>query len=149
MKIQFLSNSEKQSLVKELKEQYGITELNFRLIQSGKNKIRGFSGNLTKQQIQELSKILNIESLGLYLLRKEADIRLSLDFPHLIPDKITKKVIEIPEEKIKPWFKGENIELKKPSGTYIIKSQDDFIGSGKSNKERILNHIPKDRRLKH
>ncbi len=148
MKIHFIKSSEKKFLIKQLNEQFGITKIPYLLIESGKEKIRAFSGSLSKDEITNLRSFLNIESIGLYLLAKESPIRLSFDAPHLLKEQISKNIIPIDEKQLNKWLHGFDLEIKKPSGSYVISFNNDFVGLGKSNSERILNHIPKDRRLK-
>mgnify|MGYP001564790858 FL=1 len=76
--IEFVSKQEKEKLIEQLKEQFGINELLFLLLKSGKEKIRGFSGSLSNQEIMELARNVNIETIGIYLCKEERDgIRLS------------------------------------------------------------------------
>ena len=81
MKINFLKSSEKKKLVKQLDDLYGLKKLHYLLLETGKGKIRGFSGSLMKEQLRELADIARVEIIGLYLMRKEknGDLRLSLD----------------------------------------------------------------------
>ena len=148
MKIQFIRASEKKNILKQLDEQFGISKLPFLLIESGKEKVRAFSGSLSKDEILNLRSFLNIESIGLYLIAKESPIRLSFDAPHLLKEQIRNNIIVIDEKQLNKWLHGFDLDIKKPSGSYIISFNNDFVGLGKSNSEKILNHIPKDRRLK-
>lgn len=148
MNIKFIKSNEKRRLASELSEKYGVTDIPYLLIESGKEKVRAFSGHLSKEEITELNNTVNLEVMGLYFLRKEHDLRLSLDAPHLLKDQITKGIIEISEDQLRDWIRGHDLHIERPSGTYLIKFKEDFIGSGKSNGKKILNHIPKDRRLK-
>jgi hypothetical protein len=88
MKIHFIKSREKRKLLAQLKDQFGISKLPYLLIQSGKEKVRGFSGNLSKEEISLLSRTTNIEIIGLYLFKKEksGQLRLSLDSPHLLKE---------------------------------------------------------------
>jgi NOL1/NOP2/fmu family ribosome biogenesis protein len=146
MKIKFLSSKQKKLLLKELNEHFQIENLPYLLIEAGKEKVRAFSGHLSKEEIQELNQTVNIESIGLYLIKKETPIRISFDAPHILSPK--KNIIEINNEQAQTWLKGSDLPLKKPRGTYIISNNNNFIGLAKSNTESLLNHVPKDRRLK-
>jgi len=148
MKIKFIKSSEKKRIAAQLNEQFGITNLPFLLIESGKEKIRAFTGHLSKEEIKELNSTLNIESMGLYLIKREHDLRLSFDAPHLLKSQISKNILKINKEQFEQWIRGKDLQIKKPRATYIIEYEEDFIGSGKSNEEKIFNHVPKDRRLK-
>ncbi|MAG24377.1 hypothetical protein CMI47_02260 [Candidatus Pacearchaeota archaeon] len=149
MKIHFIRSNQKRKIISQLNEQFGITKVPHLLIESGKEKIRGYSGSLSKEEIQELNNILHIESLGLYLMSaRDADLRLSIEGSHFFQDQITKNTVKINPSELDKWLHGQDLNIKVPTATVIIKNQDDLIGSGKSNGEKIFNYIPKDRRLK-
>ncbi len=148
MNLHFLSSSQKKKLLSELKEQFGINSLPYLLIESGKEKLRGFSGHLSKEELSNLNRIINIELIGLYLIKKETPIRLSFDAPHLLKSQISSNILKINKEETQAWLKGANLEIKLPRGTYIIEHENNFIGCGKSNSSVLLNHVPKDRRLR-
>ena len=73
---------------------YGIEKLNFLLMKSGLDKIRGFTGNLSSEEIKLLKREINLEIVGSYLAKEEQDgIRLSFDAPNLL--KPEKNIVEI------------------------------------------------------
>ncbi len=148
MNIHFIKSSEKKEIVEELSESFGITELPFLLIESGKEKIRGFTGSLSKDEILQLGQIAYIEGIGLYLIRKEESLRLGFDATQLLSGQITKNIIDIDEKQAHEWLKGQDIEIQAPRGTVVVRCGKDFLGCGKSTSERIINHVPKERRLK-
>ena len=148
MNIHFIKTPEKRRIIAVLNEQFGIEELPYLLIESGKEKIRAFSGSLSKDEIAKLSEIANIETIGLYLIRKENKYRLGLDATNLLKEQIKNNILELTENEFQNWIRGHDIEKKAKRGIYIIKYKDDFIGCGKSNEEIIFNYVPKDRRLK-
>ena len=86
MNIRFLSSKEKKKLIEELDERFGISKdkLNYMLLETGKEKIRAFSGTMTREEIFELGKIANVEIIGLYAVKKERNLRFSLDFSVLL-----------------------------------------------------------------
>jgi len=148
MNIHFIKSSEKKRIIEQLNEQFGIESLPYLLIETGKEKIRAFSGSLSKEEISELSRTLNIEIIGQYLIKKEHDLRLSMDATQILSKQITKKVVEINEEELDLWLHGYDLPIKTERGTVILKYQSNFVGSGKSNCDKIINHVPKERRLK-
>lgn len=97
----------------ELEEQFGITKLSYILIETGKQKIRGFSGTMTKEEINELSTIANVEIIGLYLIKKERNLRLSLDATQIFQNQISKNIVEINDKQLREWLRGMNIDIKK------------------------------------
>ena len=148
MNVRFIKTPEKRRIEADLETQFGITKLPYLLLETGKEKIRGFSGSLSKEEIAKLARIANIELIGLYALKKEQDFRLTIDTTHLLKDQITKNIVELNDEQLDRWLRGFDIETKTQTGTVIIKHGSDFIGSGKSNGDKIFNYVPKDRRLK-
>ena len=146
--INFVKSNEKRKIIEQLKEQYGIEDLPFLLLKTGKEKCRGYSGHLSKEEIDELGELANIEIVGLYLIKEEHDLLLSFDTPLLLKDQIKKNILEINEKDFHSWIRGNDLDIKVPQGTYIIKFGEDFLGCGKSNGEKIFNYVPKDRRLR-
>lgn len=148
MNIHFIKSNTKRKIVSELKEQFGIESLPYLLIESGKEKIRGFSGSLSKEEINELTRLANVELIGLYIIKKEHDLRLSLDATNILKNQITKNILELNDEQFKKWIRGKDIDMKTPNGTYVILYDGNFIGCGKSNGKTLFNYIPKNRRIK-
>jgi len=150
MNVHFIKSSEKKKIVEQLNSQFGIEQLNYLLIETGKEKIRAFSGTLSKEEILELAKIANIEIIGLYSINKEHenDLRLTLDALHLLKDQISKNIIEINSDQFHKWIRGHDLDITTQKGAVIIKYMNDFVGCGKSNSEKIFNYVPKDRRLR-
>jgi NOL1/NOP2/fmu family ribosome biogenesis protein len=148
MTLRFIRSSEKNRIVDDLNKQFGITKLPYLLLEAGKEKIRAFSGSLSKEEIIKLSKLSNIEIIGIYLLKKESDYRLSFDATHLLKEQIKKNIVEISDFEYQRWIRGHDLEKESPKNTVVISYKGDFVGCGKSNEKIIFNYVPKDRRLK-
>lgn len=148
MNIHFIKSNEKRKIIEHLNQQFGIENLPYLLIESGKEKIRVFSGSLSKEEIKEISRIANIEVLGLYMIRKEHDLRLSFDSTQLLQNQINENIADINEEEYELWIRGYDLEIEKPKGTYVIRFNNDFMGCAKSDGKKLINHVPKERRLK-
>jgi len=144
MNIKYLNQTEKKKILAELANYFGITSLPFQLIETGKKKIRGFSGDFSKEDIEKLSHVTNIELIG----SKDITPRISFDALPLFKDQLTKNILEINKEQLALWLRGYDLEIPAPRGPIVIKYQDDFIGMGKSNTEKIFNYVPKERKLK-
>ena len=144
----FIRSSEKKRIIEQLNQQFGIEKIPYLLIESGREKIRAFSGSLSKEEIIQLTTITLIENIGIYFLNKEDNFRLTLDAVHILKDQIKKNIIEIDESQLHEWLRGKDLIAQIPSGPVIIKYKSDFIGYGKSTGQKILNYTPKDRRLK-
>lgn len=150
MNLNFLKSSEKKELISQLEELYGISKLDYLLLETGREKIRGFSGTMTKEEIVELSEIANVEIVGMYLFKKEGNLRISFDGTQILGDKIVKSIVKIDGENEKKWLMGENIILEGiESGIYVVQnSLGDFLGCGVSDGKKVLNYIPKERRVR-
>jgi NOL1/NOP2/fmu family ribosome biogenesis protein len=150
MNIRFIERSEKDRIIEKLKEQYGISELPYLLIMIGKEKIRAYSGSLSKVEIMELGTSVNVELIGTYLLRIEKDgIRLSHDATSLLKDKITKSIIELDDTQASSWLKGNDIFIENTGfGYFVLRNKGNLIGCGKLSQGRIVNFVPKERRIK-
>ena len=146
--ITILNTSEKKKFLEQLKEQFGIEEMPYLLIESGKEKIRGFSGNLSRDELSFLSREINVETIGCYLFKIEKQgLRLSFDAPLLLNPK--ENIIEISDEEAISWLKGKNLEYSgDKKGFVVIKNKDYFLGCGKASEGRITNFVPKERRLR-
>lgn len=148
MSFKFIQSGAKRKLIKELKEQFGIGKLPYLLLETGKKKIRGFSGTMTKEEIKELGEIANVEIVGLYLIKREGQLRLGLDGSIMLRDNVTENVIEIDNKEMNLWFHGENLDRKIDSGIYVIKNNSDFLGCGISDGKKLINFMPKERRIR-
>ena len=149
MNHKFVKSSEKKDMLKELNEQFGISELPYLLIESGKEKIRAFSGSLSKEEIVKMGSLANVEGVGVYLLKKEeTGLRLSFEALMLLRKQITKNILDIDESQLQLWIRGRDLELNIPAGVYAIRHGNDFFGCGKSNGQILFNYVPKERRLR-
>ncbi|MDP4039959.1 MAG: hypothetical protein Q8P57_05270 [Candidatus Pacearchaeota archaeon] len=148
--IKFIKSGEKKRLLNTLKEQFGISKLkSWIFVETGKGKIRGFSGSMTRDEIDELSEIANVEVIGLYLFRVENNrLRLSMDGSGIFGESANNGVVDIDENEMNVWIRGGNIERELENGIYIIKNGDDFLGCGISDGKKLINHVPKERRIR-
>jgi NOL1/NOP2/fmu family ribosome biogenesis protein len=145
----FIKTPEKRRIIEELNETFGITEIPFLLIDWGREKIRAFSGSLSKDEIIALSQAARIDGLGIYFLkREETGLRPSIEALHLLKNQITKNILDIEEKQMQLWMRGHDLDIKIKPGIYAIRFEGDFLGCGKSNGNTIFNYVPKERRLK-
>ncbi len=149
MTVHFLSSGEKKAFIRELNEKYGVETLNYIFSQSGKEKIRGFSGTMSREELTQLSEFARVEFAGLYFARRESfGLRLSFDAIHLLSKEITKGVAELTYEQSLIWMSGSSLELDLEPGIYIVRSGEDFIGCGHATGGRLHNYVPKERQVK-
>src|SRR4030042_6448003 len=147
--MKILRSSEKKRILKQLNEQFGIEKMLHLLLRFGKEKIRAFSGSLSADELITLDTYLRVESAGVYIAKQQEDgIRLTVDGVSLFKEQITKNILELTEEKAQEWFKGQDLLIQLDKNFKILKYKDELIGCGKSTGERIVNFMPKERRIK-
>ncbi len=151
--MKIIYGSEKDRIVDRL-AYYGIKKLPFLLIRFGKDKIRGYSGSLSTDEITSIDSSIGIEIMGLYLFHEyDEGIRLSLDALHLLKDQLAHNIIELDDSQAEEWFRGNDIQMTEQlsaetKGFKILKHKNNFIGCGKLTENRIVNCMPKERRIK-
>lgn len=144
-----LASTDKKKIQKKLNEQFGIASLPYLLLQFGKEKIRLYSGSLSKEELYKLDNELRIENIGLYFAKLEKDgLRLTLDGVQLLKNQITKNILELSDKQADDWLKGNDLEIHSDKSFKILKNNSEFIGCGKSTGEKITNFVPKERRIK-
>jgi NOL1/NOP2/fmu family ribosome biogenesis protein len=148
--IKFLNKQEKEKLIKQLNEQFGIREVDGQLAKFGKERIVLFSGDAIEKEIIMIDELARIEGVGLYIAKEQPDgIRLSIEGSQLIGKQATKNVFEMNEKQAEQWMLGQEILTPlRERGFTIMKFKDDFLGTGKASEGRITNFVPKARRLK-
>ena len=163
MKISLLDKAKKKRIIAEVSD-LGLKKIPQLLIKSGAERIRAFSGSLSKEEIMEIWRIAPIEGIGLYVGKERIDkrtgvreIRLSLDGLHTWKEQIDGNVLVLVKGQEREWFKGEDIDLvegqfDKENCFVAVKSEDgkDFIGTGKISSDGKVLHsfLPKERRRK-
>ena len=160
MKTTILDKTKKKKFIEGFSE-FGLEKIPQVLIKSGAERVRAFSGDLTRDELNEFLRNLPVEGIGLYVGKEMIDrhgvleVRLSLDGLHLWKEQIKNNIIELSLEDEEKWFSGKDLtllEMKTNSegaksfgkglefnnedlkGKFVaIKSKDsgDFIGTGK------------------
>ena len=155
--VDFLSSTEKKELLSKL-EKYGIEKIPFLLVKSGQEKIRAFSGNLSVDEIREISRSVYVEGIGLYFAKIDGeDIRLTVDSLHLLKDQIKHNTLKLTDEQLEKYLKGQDIEANQKQLEqinnrkiyFILKHDQDILGMTKIVTKQIRNYLPKERRRKH
>ena len=149
MKFEFYSSKKRKKLLFELNYRFGITEIPNILFQTGKDKIRAFSGNLSIDEIYVLDRLSNVEFMGLYLFKEElGHFRLGFDCTLLLNEQISKNFVEINEVQLERWIKGHNLDIALDKGIYVVRCGEDAFGCGLSDGKRLINFVPKERRIR-
>lgn len=92
---------------------------------------------------------INVDSIGLRIGKEISDgILLSIDGSQIIGPYCTKNIVEISREEARKWLRGFDLNTEHKADFVILKHGGDFLGTGKVKNNKILNNIPKTRRLK-
>ncbi len=107
---------------------------------------------LISRDIEKLDlERLNIESAGLYFGQvRNGELRLSIEGSQLVGRTATRNVIEVTDADFRQWLSGSDLEKDYSgcSGYVLIKHDGDFIACGKCKDGKILNFVPKARRVR-
>ncbi len=145
--LKILNRKEIKEIFSKIKEQYGIEDIELEYVFLRNNEDKIFIANRDIGRI-DFNKI-KINNIGLYFCAIENDeVRLTVEGTQIIGKQATKNVVELNSEQVKEWFKGNDIELiKEINGFVILKYNNDFLGSGKYKNNKIINFLPKERRI--
>ncbi len=113
---------------------------------NNKNKVFIVNKDIAKI---DFSKI-RINNLGLYFGElRDSTLRLSIEGSQIIGKYTKKNVLELNDEQLNSWVKGEDININSElKGFVLIKNKEDFYGTGKIIENKLLNFVPKSRRLR-
>ena len=166
LKCKVLNSKEVRIVVELVKQQWGA-ELSD--IHDSCGFLEGSDGDIfmISRDIEKLDlENLRVDSLGLYFgqLRND-ELRLSIEGSQMVGKTATRNIVEIDDAEFKDWIRGNDLE-KSPgdcsgnkgtaaplstlaSGYVIIRHGSDFIGCGRRKEGKILNFVPKARRVAH
>ena len=140
--MDILPKKEVKKVLRQLNKQFGFKdELDYIFVKSKKGRIF-----IVNKEFSEVD-FENVNTVGLYVIKYEKDgLRLSIDGSQIIGPKDTKNVLVL--DYCEDWLKGKDLVVDtKLKGYVILKFKDDFIGCGKIVKRRLINYIPKTRRI--
>jgi len=144
--LKVLERKDKKRFLELLKTQFNFKEkLDYVFLTNNKNKI--FIVNKEIANIN-LDKI-RINSIGLYIAEfRNNEVRLSIEGSQIIGPSSDKNIIELDDKQARDWLKGNDIEITSKTKEFVIlKHKNDYLGSGKATIDKILNFVPKTRRL--
>jgi|APSaa5957512622_1039677.scaffolds.fasta_scaffold159066_1 NOL1/NOP2/fmu family ribosome biogenesis protein len=162
MNFQILDKTKKKKFMEKI-EKFGVGKVPYLFLRTGKEKVRGYSGDFSNHELVRLMKWLNVHSIGLYLGKEFDDnARLSLDGVHMlnIAGEIKESFFEMNKEQEELWFRGKDVDLtdkqkeacKDLSDFVVVRSEggDDLLGIGRlsGDKNFLFNFVPKERRVK-
>jgi len=146
--LKFLSRREMKPYLKFIQEQWGADVSDFPDAYVMIQRRKDF--NLLSHDITLFDFTpLRINSAGVYFgeFHRE-ELRLSIEGSQLVGPRATKNVIQLDDAHAKLWMTGNDFEFKTDcEGFVLVKHNNDFIGCGKIIENRLLNFVPKSRRL--
>lgn len=145
--LKVLNSKEKKEIIKKIKEQWGAEfKEDFDFLMTEKEKIYIVNKEIAKI---DFSKI-KINSIGMYFGKLFKDeLRLSIEGAQLVGKKAKKNILELNDSEARSYMKGLDIEKKSDcSGFVLLKNNKDFIGTAKYKDGKIMNYMPKERRIK-
>jgi len=145
----FLNARERKKIYKHLSEQWGYDEKmhdDYAFFMSRKKKVFLISREYLNHDLSDLT--VNVAGVYFCEIPNENEIRLSIEGSQLIGPKATKNVLEISEKERNQLLHGEVLDKETDmKGFLIIKCNDDYIGCGKCKNGKLLNFVPKTRRI--
>ena len=146
MDFKVLNSKEVKEIRHILERQYGAGEkLAYSFLLTGNNDIY-----VANQSIKSLDfKSVRINTIGIYFGElKDDEIRLSIEGSQIIGPLAKKNVFDTDSKIGRMWMYGLDIPCKEEFNEFvIIKSGNDFMGAGRYKEGKILNHVPKGRRI--
>lgn len=145
-KLKILNSREIKKIKEQLQEQFGYSELDYGFLMNEKGKIYLINKEIAQVDISQL----RIDTYGMYFGEfKNEQIRLSIEGSQLIGPHATKNILEISKEQSRDWLRGRDLEIETELSAYVlVKSGKDFFGTGRLKEGKLLNFVPKSRRLK-
>ena len=146
MNLKILNSREKRDLSTLIEKQFGCKfDFNYEVFMNPKNKIFILNKDVSKIDLDEL----RINSLGLYFGEiNRGELRLSIEGSQIIGKIAKKNVLELDDDQAEKWMSGEDFDINSHlRGFVIIKNKDDFLGCGRIVNKKLLNYVPKERRI--
>ena len=143
--LQILNKKQIKGILSLLEKQFSFkNNLDYVFLQNKEGKTF-----IVNKEIENLSlNKLRINSIGMYFGKLEKDgIRLSMEGSQMIGKKANKNVVKINKKQVEEWLSGQDIKAEGFSGFVLIKHKNDFLGCGKAKGNKILNFVPKARRI--
>ena len=146
--MKFINHKELKEILKKLKDNWGaeINDDEFAFLMNGKNRFFIVSRDIEKLELPRL----RINNVGIYFgeLTDRGEFRLTIEGSAIVGKKATKNIVDISKEQARQWFKGEDLDCESEENSFVIvRYGNDFLGCGKLVNGKILNYVPKARRV--
>lgn len=145
-KLRFLNKKDSEKIVDMINDQFGFDgTLDYIFALSAKNNVYIVNKDLSRIDIDKL----RLNSVGLYFGEMiGTEIRLSIEGTQIVGPCSSKNIVELSFDEQLDWLKGKDINKENGENGYkLLKHGNDFLGCGKQAGNRLLNFMPKTRRL--
>ena len=136
-------------------------ELDYAFLMNEKNKVYLVNKEFGKIDFENI----RINSVGMYFAEfREPELRLSIEGSQLVGNGCDRNMIGLDKEQIYSWLRGQDIEINDIDGDNLINVKDgsyvllfnlddkkdlkEFLGCGKFKGGKVMNFVPKERRIK-
>ncbi|MBS3125247.1 hypothetical protein J4464_02110 [Candidatus Woesearchaeota archaeon] len=145
--MHFLSQKEIKAILQLLEQQFGYHEkLPYVFARSEKNKVYIINEDIKNLDINHI----RMNSVGMYFGEiLEDGIRLSIEGSQMIGPHAQLNITLLDDREMQEWLRGEDIPNHFGLRGYtLIRHKGDFLGCGKATENKILNYVPKTRRIR-
>lgn len=149
-KLKILNKKETKEILKVIDRQWGaVADLDFVfLVNEANSDIFVAEKDIFKEDFEEL----NVDSLGIYFGEiKKGNLRLSIEGSQIVGPSAKKNVVDLDNGEATLWLRGFDLEKKLDAshaeGYVLIRHNNRFMGTGRIKEGRILNFVPKSRRV--
>jgi NOL1/NOP2/fmu family ribosome biogenesis protein len=145
--LRFLNSKERKELLARITERWGskVSE-DYVFLMNTKNKIFMVSRDVERIELEKI----RVNNIGLYFgeITERDELRLSIEGASIVGRSAERNVIEVSSEQARQWFAGGDIDVEdERNGFMIVRSAGDVLGCGKLTGKRLLNFVPKARRI--
>ena len=145
--MEWLNNSEMKRIRSLIEKQWGgCPDLDYYMTIKGGERVF----LVGKESAKFDTKGLRVNSQGLYFGRlSHGEFKLSIEGSQIVGPVANKNVLELQEQEFQQWIRGLDLEVPGSEKRFVlIKHKDDFFGCARQAGGRLLNLVPKDRRIK-
>lgn len=142
--LKALNSKETRKIASAVSEQFGDVDFSgYVLFRNNEGKIFLLSRKFLDLDMTKL----HVNNLGMYFCKEESDgIRLTIEGSQLVY--LKKNVVDIDEEDMRYWMRGEPIEVEESGNRYVVlRHRKDILGCGKLKDGFVLNSVQKGRRV--
>ena len=148
--LKILNKKETHEILDIVKQQWGAEiELDYGIMKNSHDKIYIASKAVFGLPLEKLK----ISAVGMYfgelISEKHGQVlRVSIEGSQLIGPKADNHIVELDDLQARDWLRGLDLDISTDERAFVlIKHKDDFLGCGKAMGDKILNYIPKARRV--